>query len=62
MAKQSKYFDIALHNALIKRDAWLEPNLTKGPKDRKVTWAFLKRTIPCSCLAYEMLRGHPDDS
>jgi hypothetical protein len=61
MAKPSKYYDIALHNALLKRDEWLEPNLTDGPQDRKVTWAFLKRTIPSFDDEYLVLRGFPDE-
>ena len=60
VAKPSKYYNIALHNALIKRDKEIEPNLTQGPLERKVSWAMLKRTIPCFDEAYATLRGFPD--
>ena len=52
--------NIELHNALIKRDKIVEPNLAEGPLDRKVSWAMLKRTIPCSDDAHLTLRGFPD--
>ncbi len=60
MAKRINTNDLALHNALIKRDNYVEPNLTQGPLDRKVSWAMLKRTIPCFDDAYLLLRGFPD--
>ncbi len=52
--------NIKLHNALIKMDKVIEPNLTEGPLDRTVSWAMLRRTIPCSDDAHSMLRGFPD--
>ncbi len=58
----AKPYNVALHNALIKRDKWLEPNLTQGPKDRVVTWAFVKRTILSFDDEYLKLRGFPDAS
>lgn len=52
--------DIALHNALIKRDRLVEKNLTHGPANRTVTWAMIKRTIPCQDEVSRTLRGFPD--
>lgn len=52
--------DIALHNALIKIDRLVEKNLTHGPASRTVTWAMIKRTIPCQDEVSRTLRGFPD--
>jgi len=52
---------IELHNTLIKRDKTIEPNLTEGPLDRVVTWAFIKRTILSFEDEYLILRGFPDE-
>ena len=61
MAKLNSKQIIELHNALIKQDKMIEPNLTQGPLDRKVSWAMLRRTIPSFEGEYLILRGFPDD-
>lgn len=62
MAKDIRnVYDIELHNALIKRDKMIEPNLTQGPLDRIVSWAMVKRTIRSFDDEYLILRGFPDD-
>ena len=60
MAKMIK-LNVLVHNLLIKRDKMVEPNLTHGPLDRKVSWAMIKRTILCHDDEHLKLRGFPDD-
>lgn len=57
----SKPREVAIHNALIKLDKIIEPNLTHGPGDRTVSWAMLKRTIPCSSDFFAAIRCFPDE-
>lgn len=60
MARAINNRDVGLHNSLIKRDKMIEPNLTQGPLDRKVSWAMLKRTVPSFEDEYLLIRGFPD--
>lgn len=60
MAKMNMNRDVAMRSALIRRDKEIEPNLTQGPPDRKVTWALVKRTVPSFDDEYSILRGFPD--
>lgn len=52
--------EVELYLALLKRDEYVEPNLTEGPPDRIVSWAMIRRTVPCSFEVYEAIRGFPD--
>lgn len=40
-------------------DDTVEQNLWHGPRDQKVTWEFIMRTIKTSTEAHEKLRGFP---